>query len=174
MVLLTEMRNTDCLERQDLSCTELAHHELKSEFSIVTIFIVIIIAISIMIITINTTFITVIISIIIIIIYHYRRASSYSYLQGCFFLPGGVGVTHHNNSNKMKRYHTAVQVAIHTCKAASSCQGVWGVPATEVEASERGVCHPPLLEAADSTAWTCCNTTKQCQTSNQTTTYILV
>ena len=70
------------------------------------------------------------------------------------------------------RYHTEGQVADDTCKAASSCQGVWGVPATEVEASERGVCQPPLLEAADSTAWTCCNITKQCQTISQTLIYV--
>ena len=35
-ILLVEMRVTDCFERQDLSRTQLAHHELESEF-IVTV-----------------------------------------------------------------------------------------------------------------------------------------
>ena len=33
-----EMRKTDCLERQDLSCTYLAHHELEGVVIIISIF----------------------------------------------------------------------------------------------------------------------------------------
>ncbi len=39
LVQLTEMRKTDCLERQDLSHTELAHHELESKSLIIIIII---------------------------------------------------------------------------------------------------------------------------------------
>ena len=34
-----EMRKTDCLERQDLSCTYLAHHELEGVVIIISIII---------------------------------------------------------------------------------------------------------------------------------------
>jgi len=70
------------LERQDLSCTYLAHHQLDSEFIVIIIIVIVIVMI------ITTVIITIII--IIIIVYYYYAAGVAGHAVSITAGPGGL------------------------------------------------------------------------------------